>query len=268
MATLVCFHAHPDDEAIATGGTMALAAAAGHDVVLVMATRGEVGEPVEGVLSDGETLGERREQELRHSAELLNVGRVEFLGYEDSGMIDEPTNDNPACFWQADREEAAHRLADLLREVGADILTVYDEHGGYGHPDHIQVHRVGRRAAEIAGVDRVFWSTMNRDMIREQMASGEFPDFDDDEAPDERMDVETFGSVEADITHAVDVTSVIDLKRASMAAHASQIDDESFFLKMPPEIFAMAFGTEWYVAQGQTRAGDFETDLFATKMDS
>jgi len=93
MATLVCFHAHPDDESIATGGTMALAAEAGHDVVLVVATRGEHGEPVPGVLAEGEDLWRRRVVETHEAARLLGVGRVEFLGYEDSGMMGEPTND-------------------------------------------------------------------------------------------------------------------------------------------------------------------------------
>jgi len=169
MATLVCFHAHPDDEAIATGGTMTLAAASGHRVVLVTATRGEKGEPEPGVLVEGEQLWERRVVETHQAAELMGLDRVEFLGYEDSGMIGEPSNDNPLCFWQADVEEASQRLAKLLIEVNADVLTIYDSHGGYGHPDHIQVHRVGRRAAEIAGVERVYQSTMNRDRILRQM---------------------------------------------------------------------------------------------------
>ena len=116
MATLVCFHAHPDDESIATGGTMALAAEAGHRVVLVLGTRGEQGEPVPGVLAEGEALWERRVVETHRAAEILGVERVEFLGYEDSGMMGEPTNENPACFWQADVEEAAERLAAILRD--------------------------------------------------------------------------------------------------------------------------------------------------------
>jgi LmbE family N-acetylglucosaminyl deacetylase len=170
MAMLVCFHAHPDDESIATGGLMTIAKRDGHQVVLVVATRGEQGEPEPGVLNDGEPLWERRVVETHQAAEIMGLDRVEFLGYEDSGMIGEPTNENPLCFWQADVEEASQRLAAILREVDADVLTIYDSHGGYGHPDHIQVHRVGKRAAEIAGVDRVFQSTMNRDRIMKQMA--------------------------------------------------------------------------------------------------
>jgi LmbE family N-acetylglucosaminyl deacetylase len=268
MATLVTFHAHPDDESIATGGAMAKAAAAGHRVVLVTATRGEQGEPVPGVLRDGEPLWERRVQETQRSAEIVGADRVEFLGYEDSGMMGEPTNDNPRCFWQADLEEAAEKLAAILRDVDADVFTIYDDHGGYGHPDHIQVHRVGVRAAELAGIDEVFQSTMNRDLIRSRMAEvmeQAAEELSDDELA--KRDVgssDDFGSAEADITHAIDVSDFVDTKRKSMMAHASQIGDDSFFLKMPADIFAVAFGTEWYTKLGEVRgAGEpFGTDLF------
>lgn len=265
MSTLVCFHAHPDDESIATGGTMTLAARDGHRVVVVVATRGELGEPVPGVLNDGEELWERRVIETHRAAELMGLERVEFLGYEDSGMIGEPTNDNPECFWQADVDEAAERLAAILRDVDADVLTIYDSHGGYGHPDHIQVHRVGRRAAEMAGVANVFQSTMNRDRIRKQMSEradvfgDEFEaEVEGETAQQMRQRVEAaergeFGSPESLITHAVDVADAVDTKRAAMAAHASQIGPDSFFFAMPPEIFASAFGTEWFIDLHSTR---------------
>jgi LmbE family N-acetylglucosaminyl deacetylase len=262
VATLVCFHAHPDDEAITTAGTMALAAAAGHRVVLVLATRGELGEPVDGVLADDEALWERRVAESHRSAEVLGAGRVAFLGYEDSGMVGEPTNDSPTCFWQADVEEAAARLAAILVEEGADVLTTYDDHGGYGHPDHIQVHRVGRRAAELAGVGRVFQSTMNREHIARMMASADLGALPEGDRPSIE---DGFGSPEAMITHAVDVTSVLGPKRQAMEAHASQIGPDAFFLVLPPEAFAGAFGTEWYIREGATRAdgAPFEPDLLA-----
>jgi len=266
MATLVCFHAHPDDESIATGGTMALAAEAGHRVVLVLGTRGEQGEPVPGVLTEGEALWERRVVETHRAAEILGVEQVEFLGYEDSGMMGEPTNENPACFWQADLEEAAERLAAILRSVGADVLTIYDDHGGYGHPDHIQVHRVGRRAAELVGLDDVYQSTMNRDAIRRTMEEAAEFVADLEEAAEgasetlregrERADNDDFGSSEALITHAVDVSTMVDRKREAMMAHASQIAPDSFFLAMPQEAFSRAFGTEWYIALHGTRAPD------------
>lgn len=250
MATLVCFHAHPDDECIATGGVMAKAAKDGHRVVLVVATRGEHGEVAEGFLDDGEHLWQRRVQETHAAAEILGAQRVEFLGYVDSGMMGTPENDKPGSFWTADVEDAARRLATILSEETADVVTIYDDHGGYGHPDHIQVHRVGKRAAEIAGTPRVYQSTINRDhLIRgmreraSEMPEGtEMPDFEN--AAD-------FGSPEAVITGAVDVSEFLDHKRRAMQAHASQITEQSFFLQMPPEAFAFGFGTEWFIRDGQ-----------------
>jgi LmbE family N-acetylglucosaminyl deacetylase len=260
MATLVCFHAHPDDESIATGGTMALAADEGHDVVLVLATRGEHGEPVPGVLVEGEALWRRRVVETHEAARVLGVGRVDFLDYLDSGMMGEPTNDQPGSFWQADPEVASERLATILRDVGADVLTVYDDHGGYGHPDHIQVHRVGVLAARKAGVERVYQSTMNRDLLLRAAEEHGFGSAvgDGAEGPGaaeaRRAAEEGFGCPEVMLTHAVDVRPVLERKRAAMQAHASQIGPESFFLTMSGEVFELAFGTEWYIGPGPTRA--------------
>ena len=260
MATLVTFHAHPDDECIATGGVMAKAAEAGHRVVLVTATRGEHGEVDDGFLDEGEALWERRVRETEASAEILGASRVAFLGYVDSGMMGTPTNDAPDAFWQADVEEAAARLAAILREENADILTVYDDHGLYGHPDHIQVHRVGHRAAELAGTKKVYESTMDRDELAEMMREGreqgaEIPD----DAP---QDVDpNFGVPGHMITTRVDVTKWSDRKREAMVAHASQISDQSFFLAMPPEQFARVFGVERFILAGAP-PGTVETDLF------
>jgi LmbE family N-acetylglucosaminyl deacetylase len=269
MATLVTFHAHPDDEALLTGGTMARAAAEGHRVILVTATRGELGEPVAGILDDGEPLWSRRVAETRVAAGLLGAERVEFLGYEDSGMMGEVTNRNPACFWQAPVEAAAERLAAILTDVGADVLSVYDDHGGYGHPDHIQVHRVGIRAAQLAGVARVVEATMNRDRIVELMAAASERSGDVDAADLAETQAvvaeESFGSPAAVITHAVDVGAHLGAKRAAMEAHASQIAESSFFLAMPPDVFSAAFGVEWYIERGSPRAGgeSYRDDLFA-----
>ena len=263
MATLVCFHAHPDDEAISTGGTMAKAAAAGHRVVLVLATRGEEGEQIPGVVPDGEELGDWRERETRDSAALLGCHRVVFLGYRDSGMAGAPENDAPESFWQADVSEAAGRLAQVLSDERADVLTIYDTHGVYGHPDHVAVHRVGTRAAELAGTPRVYWATMNRDRIREMVEAAARAGTPIDAERTERTGSEEFGLPDADITHAVDVTDVIDLKRAAMAVHASQIGPDSFFLTLDGEDFAVAFGTEWFVRPGNRRNGPQQPDLFA-----
>jgi LmbE family N-acetylglucosaminyl deacetylase len=260
MATLVCFHAHPDDECIITGGVMRKAADEGHRVVLVVATRGEHGEVDDGVLAPGESLGERREQETRAAADILGASRVEFLGYTDSGMMGTPENDAPGAFWRADIDEAAGRLAAILRDVDADVLTVYDDNGGYGHPDHIQVHRVGHRAGQLAGTPRVFEVTMNRDQLRryseasrdEAIAAGI-------DAPDVTDDPE-FGKPESEITASVDVSSYVEFKRLAMKAHASQISDQSFFLQLPDEPFRVVFGTEWFIRAGQG-PGITETDL-------
>ena len=267
MATFVFFHAHPDDECIQTGGTMAKVAADGHRVVLVVATRGELGEVPDGFLEPGEALGLRRITETFASAEVLGADRVEFLGYVDSGMIDTPGNDGPYCFWRADVEAAAGRLAAILREEAADVLTIYDDNGGYGHPDHIQVHRVGRRAAELAGTPGVFEATMNRDDVIRSMAEAAdyFTEEQRAEMPDLEGEEANFGVLEERITHAVDVSGFIEAKRESMRCHRSQISDEAFFLAMPDDAFARAFGTEWYISHGHERAADtpFLTDLLA-----
>jgi LmbE family N-acetylglucosaminyl deacetylase len=255
VGTAVFLHAHPDDESIATGGTMAKLAAAGHRVVLVVATGGEHGE-VPADLAPGETLAMRRAAETRRSAEILGVHRVEFLGYEDSGMHGWDQNDHHASFWQADLDEAARRVARILDEERADVLVAYDWHGNYGHPDHVKVHRVGHRAAQLAGTPVLYEATMNRDHVERLMAAAEAAGGGDGaaveagEGPGETDDGHPFGTPEAELTTAVDVRAFLDRKRASMAAHASQITDSSFFLQMPPEMFAAAFGHEWFVRVG------------------
>ena len=253
MATLVCFHAHPDDESIATGGVMRRAADEGHDVVLVVATGGEEGEVDDGFLDEGETLGERRTKETLASAAILGVKAVEWLGYRDSGMMGTPTNDDAECFWKADVDEAAEKLAAILRAHDCDVLTIYDSNGNYGHPDHIQVHRVGVRAAELYGKADVFEATMNRDYIVKNMrAATEAANTDD--VPGDLPDVDSpdfnLGVPESEITTCVDVSKYVDVKRASMRAHASQIGEQSFFLAMPDEAFTMAFGQEWFLHHG------------------
>jgi len=252
MATLVCFHAHPDDEAISTGGLMAAASAKGHRVVLVCATRGEQGEPQEGVLKEGEELWERRVVELKASTDALGAEAPIFLGYEDSGMIGEPENDNPASFWQADHDEAVERLTNILRDVDADVLTIYDDHGGYGHPDHIRVHTVGKAAAELADVSHVYEATMNRDHIKEMMAQMAEAN---PEVEEPEIDVDTMGTAESDISYRLDVSEMVSAKRQAMIAHRSQIGPDSFFLTMPDEAFAVAFGLEFFNVPGHKATG-------------
>lgn len=258
MGTLVCFHAHPDDESIATGGTIARAVDEGHRVVLVVATNGDHGE-VPDDLAPGETLVDRRRSETERSASVLGIHRVVWLGYADSGMTGWEQNHHPDAFWQAPVDDAAERLAVVLREESADVLTVYDWHGNYGHPDHIQVHRVGHRAAALAGTPSVFEATMNRDHIArvfamaKAMTEADGGELDEDRSFDPEApadDGNPFGMPEAELTHAVDVSRWLHLKRASMRCHASQISDSSFFLEMPDEAFAASFGIEWFIEAG------------------
>jgi LmbE family N-acetylglucosaminyl deacetylase len=263
MATLVAFHAHPDDETLTQGGSIAKAVDEGHRVVIVYATRGEKGESPDGLLAPGETLVERRVAEAERSAAALGTSRLVWLGYLDSGMQGTPDNDDPASFWQADIEAAAERLAAVVREEDADILTIYDEHGNYGHPDHVQVHRVGLRAAELSGVPQVLEVTMNRDHVRRLVQAamamgiepeGDWPDFDDPGL--------VFGMPESVITTTVDVTPWLDRKRKAMEAHATQIGDMGFFFAMDDDAFAQALGTEFYIRHG-VAPGHRDHDVFA-----
>jgi LmbE family N-acetylglucosaminyl deacetylase len=245
MATVVFFHAHPDDEAIATGGTMAELSDGGDRVVLVTATRGELGEVPEDGLAEGESLAERRIAELAEAGKILGVHRQLFLDYLDSGMAGEPTNHRAGSFAAAEVDEAAARLAAILDEEAADVLVTYDEHGGYGHPDHVQVHRVGMAAAGLAATPVVYLSTVNRDFMASladrAAASGWSFGGDDLDGMDE------MGEPASRLTTEVDVTRVLDRKRASMRAHASQITESSFFLSMPDDLFTTVWGQEWYI---------------------
>ena len=261
VATAVILHAHPDDETIATGGMIAKAKREGHRIVLVVATKGEEGEPVPGVLAEGELLGDRRVRETQLAADVLGVDRVAFLGYRDSGMMGEPTNDNPESFWQADLHEAASKLAQILNEEEADLVVTYDENGVYGHPDHIQVHRVGVRAAEYAGVSRVFEATFSREFMRDIFAELEALEGEDASGP---ADADTFGLPEAELTHRIDVSDFVLLKRAALLRHESQISPDHPMAKMPIEDFARWSGVEWYRERARSRdGGDFRDDVFA-----
>jgi len=265
MATLVSFHAHPDDECILCGGVLRKAADEGHRVVLVVATRGEVGEVPDGFLDEGELLRDRRVRETHASAEVLGAKRVEFLDYVDSGMMGEATNDAENTFWTAPVEEAAARLAAILVEEDADVLTVYDDNGGYGHPDHIQVHRVGVRAAELSAVPVVAQATINRDWLaagrRRLVASGQL----DAAGRLPEPDAPEWGKPEAEITHKVDVVDVAARKRAAMRAHASQMGPDHPLLAMTEPMFLVGLGVEFYIVAPEpspAAAPDLFLDLF------
>lgn len=264
--TLVSFHAHPDDEALLTAGTLARAAAEGHRVVLVVATSGEAGLAASAMRADG-ALGSRRTAELERSARALGAARVEYLGYADSGMADAPSGAERA-FAHIDREEAAQRLAALLREEAADAITIYDPAGGYGHPDHVQVHHVGLRAAELAGTPLVLEATVDRGpLYRIVRFIKRLP------GVPAGLDAERFATAYTateDLTHKVDVRRYLAQKRASMAAHASQASaDEgvrtlAMLLRLPGPIYRRALGHEWFVEHGREPGRPPLDDIFAT----
>lgn len=265
--TLVAFHAHPDDEALLTSGTMAKAAAEGHRVVLVVATDGalglagsEYGEPAE--------LAAQRWNELLASADVLGVARVETLGYADSGMGPQLYPDPPGQrrFVTVPVEEAAEALAVVLREEQADVLLSYDANGGYGHRDHIRVHEVAAAAARLAGTPRVLEATVPRDLlVRALHIVARFYRFPDD------FDMASFEraySARADITHRISVRRFAAQKRASMRAHVSQASADggadrtlAAFLRIPRPVYDVVFGREWF--RDPQHVGPVARDVFA-----
>lgn len=252
MATIVFLHAHPDDEASGTSGTMTRLSREGHRVVVVYGTGGELGTAPED-LAEGTTLAEFRRAEAEASAAVTGTERIVWLGYRDSGMHGWAENSHDGSFHGADLDEAAGRLVEVLDEEDADVLVAYDWHGGYGHPDHVMVHRVAHRAADLAARrPRLLEGTMNRDAMRAgqaaERAAGREPDFDADQPME---DGEPIGTPEAEISWRVDVSADIDSKRAALACHASQTSDVGMMLQMPPEVFAAWFGTEFYVEPGR-----------------
>lgn len=257
MSTIVFVHAHPDDEASGTAGSMARASDEGHRVVLVVATDGDHGTAPPD-LPDGRTVAEHRREEVAESARILGVDRVAWLGYADSGMHGWPQNSAPRAFMNADLDEAAKALAAVLDEEDADVVTGYDWHGGYGHPDHVMVHRVVRRAVELAARrPRLLEVTMNRDAMRALFqaakAAGLTVGTDTDEwDPDAPADDgNPIGMPEAEIHLRVDVGPYLDRKRASLQAHASQTTDVGMMLSLPPEAFAAMFRDEYYLEPGR-----------------
>jgi LmbE family N-acetylglucosaminyl deacetylase len=275
--TLVAFHAHPDDEALLSAGTLARAASEGHRVVLVLATSGDAGLVGDHVLGTAEDLGGRRTAEARASADALGVARLVLLGYGDSGS-DRPDDADgwpDGSFRAAPVDEAAERLTAVLREEGADLLVADDVHGGYGHPDHLHIHRVAAAAASTTGVP-FLQATIDREFLSGgiELARGMGLEVPHGFVP---PDLSSWYTPHDEITHVVDAATVLAAKRASMAAHASQTtgaDDTvrtlAVFLGLPEEIFALAFSTEWFVltptsapATGPT-PDELFPDLFCT----
>ncbi len=228
--SLLLVHAHPDDESIGTGATMAKYAAEGARVTLVTCTLGELGEiippPLRHLLPD--ELGEYRVGELSRACEALGVSDHRFLGgagrWRDSGMMGLPDNDDPRCFWQADVAEAASALAAVIGEVAADVIVTYDANGFYGHPDHIQAYRVASRAHELTGGTAKFYATaMPRSALEQAVAlpaDSWFEPFTD----------LSVGVRDDQVTTEIDATGYLDAKLAAMRAHQTQITvDGEFF---------------------------------------
>jgi LmbE family N-acetylglucosaminyl deacetylase len=262
--TVMAVHAHPDDEVLGTGGILARYADEGIRTVLVTCTNGEQGDGPGGVKPgdpghDEAAVSAVRLQELRESAAHLGISHVELLGYRDSGMVGWSGNEAEDAFANVPVEVAAGRLAELMERYRPQVVVTYDENGGYGHPDHIQAHRIAVAAAEATAIPSKFYYTaVPRERFREFMERmREEADEDFGELP------EDFGTPEEQITSVVDVMPYAERKRKALAAHESQ-GDNIFFLRMPEEVQLGMFGTEFFVrTHSDVAAPDKEDDLFA-----
>ncbi|MEU6281156.1 N-acetyl-1-D-myo-inositol-2-amino-2-deoxy-alpha-D-glucopyranoside deacetylase [Streptomyces sp. NPDC047028] len=271
---LLLVHAHPDDESINNGATMAKYAAEGAHVTLVTCTLGERGEVIPPRLRHlgGAALGAHRRGELAAAARELGVTDVRHLGgagrYGDSGMMGIADNDDPDCFWQADVDEAAGHLVEVILETRPQVLVTYDDDGGYGHPDHIQAHRVALRAVELAAeaghrIDKVYVNRVPRSVAESAFARlrDELPalPFEKSAAVDDVPGVVD----DARITATVDGTAHADAKAAAMRAHATQITVAGRYFVLSNELAQPLFTTEYYELVRGEAAGAGETDLFA-----
>ena len=274
--TLMAVHAHPDDEATGTGGILARYASEGMQTVLVTCTDGRCGDGPGGVKPgepghDPEQVVTLRRAELEASAEILDVSHLELLGYADSGMMGWATNDAPGSFWHTPVEEAAERLLALLERYQPDVVVTYDENGFYGHPDHIQAHRVTMAAlARWKQPVKAYWTTAPRSTMTEFVAIMREYGADWDE-PDPAPAGETppeIGLPDDEITTWVDTSAFGRQKFEALAAHASQ-SENIFFLRMGRERFTELMGVETFVrvpvdpADQIAVTGEREDDLFA-----
>lgn len=262
--TVVAFHAHPDDEALLTGGTLARLAAEGHRVVLVTATAGEAGLS-SAALHGNDGLGERRLAELQRSADLLGCARLVVLGYPDSGSGQSP---HAGSFATLDPAGPAQRLAELLDEEAADALMTYDERGGYRHPDHVQVHRVGILAAELAGTPLVLEATVDRERLQAvARLLAPLPGVGRLIPRDRFVGAYTARS---ELTHRIDVRRYLGPKVAALAAHATQaggggsIRTVSLLVRLPRFTLGPVLGREWFRERGRPPTAELLDDLFAS----
>ncbi|MFG3111108.1 PIG-L family deacetylase [Streptomyces tendae] len=268
--TLMAVHAHPDDEATGTGGVLARYAAEGVRTVLVTCTDGGCGDGPGGVKPgdpghDPAAVALMRRQELEESREVLKISDLEMLDYADSGMAGWPSNDAPGSFWRTPVEEGAARLAELMRHYRPDVVVTYDENGFYGHPDHIQAHRITMAALEMTALTpKVYWTTAPRSMMArfgEVMREFE-PDMPEPD-PAEAAAMAEIGLPDDEITTWVDTTAFSGQKFDALAAHASQ-GENIFFLRMGKERFGELMGMETFVRVRDTTGAPLpEQDLFA-----
>ena len=250
--TVAFLHAHPDDEALLTGGTIARLAAEGNRVLLIVATDGDRG--LTGTVSPGELAAVRR-RELDRAARALGCASVIRLGHPDSGM--DPAAAGPDAFSRLPVEPVAQQVADIVRAEHAHVLCGYDAAGGYGHPDHRQVHHVARRAADLAGTPVLLEATVDRRLLRAalRLAAPWLPRESQyrQEALRERF------ADPADITHCIAVARYAGAKRDALRAHASQASGGeqerliSWLLRLPAPVFARVLGHEWFVQVGRPR---------------
>jgi LmbE family N-acetylglucosaminyl deacetylase len=277
MPGLLTFHAHPDDEVIATGGILARYAEAGEQVVVVTATDGAEGEIHN--YDDPESLRERlayiRADEVAVALDVLGVKHHEFLGYRDSGMMGTDPNSHPLAFWQADLFEATRRLVTLIRKYQPEVMVIYDPFGGYGHPDHIQVHRVGMAAffgcrdlgwyplgeGEEAWTPRkLYWNVWGRERMKALTPPGDEADPDDGTYLERR----NRGFPDEEISAIIDVDAYIDRKLAALKAHRSQIPDDWFIFQVPEPVRQSFLGVETFLRVFSTVEVPLpEADLFA-----
>lgn len=274
-------HAHPDDECVATGGSIARLVAEGVRVDLVTCTDGAEGEIHDPTLDPEEArprLAAIRASELACSIDALGGGAIRHhtFGYRDSGMIGTDANAHPDSFWQTDLAEATGRLLEIVREARPRVIVSYDENGNYGHPDHINAARIARdaylaslgqdwavsRFHELAFV-REGWEGLMATMKERGIAFPWGPDSEESEA-EESESVE-FGRPEAEVTTRVDVSGFLEYKRRSMDCHRTQRQDMGWLLELPDDIGGEVMGTEFYVLRwldgGDVPAGYRETSL-------
>jgi LmbE family N-acetylglucosaminyl deacetylase len=267
--TLMAVHAHPDDEASSTGGILARYSAEGIRTVVVCCTNGELGDapggtkPGEAGHDEAEVVAVRK-RELAASCERLGVGALEMLGYHDSGMMGWPQNEAPGSFWSMPVEEAARPLVALMERYRSQVVVTYDSNGFYGHPDHIQAHRITlHAAAEVDSVEKIYFPVIPRSKLPEFAAALAEAGVEPPEATAEDNGGVEFGTPDELVHAQVDCSSFVDQKFDALSAHTSQIED-TFFLKMGREGFDRFFGVEFFQRHlDRTGSEPPESDLFA-----